>query len=284
MNSDINITVIIPLHVYDDEVRGMLSNAFSSVLSQNYDKSLIQIMFVVKKGLEEHIKNFLVSQRNNMVKAGINDNVSVIVQDGPSDFASQVNLGAKNCKTKYFTILEFDDTFYPNWFRNAARQFSFDPMTDVCIPINDYKNAETGSLISYGNELVWANAFSNEIGVIDKDCLETYIDFNLTGAVFSKDDYLKIGGLKPSIQVAFWYEYMLRATNIGQKLYVVPKLGYVHLLKRKGSLMDTYSETIPENEAKAWFALAKQECLYKEDRDKKPNITNKDEEEINEQD
>lgn len=278
MTNDINITVIIPLHVYDNEIRAMLSKAFESVLAQTYDKNLIEILFVVKEGLEEHIKNFLVSEKNNMAKAGMGENVSIIVQDGPTDFASQVNLGVKNAKTKYFTILEFDDEFYRNWFNNAAKQFSFDPMIDVCIPINDYRNAESGELISYGNELVWANAFSNELGVIDKECIETGFDFNLTGAIFSKEDFIQIGGLKPSIQMAFWYEYMLRAANIGQKLYVVPKLGYVHTLKRKGSLMVTYSEKFSEKEANAWFALAKQECLYKEDRGKTPVINLEDKE------
>lgn len=254
-----DLTVIIPIHEINDDILKSLKNAIDSVNNQ-IDNEQTSILIVAKDDITQHIKNV------------VSKNIEIISNDGETDFCNQVNLGVSICTTKYFSILEFDDTYAPKWFKNAKLYIDNDPSIDICLPINEYRNHTNGELISFGNEIVWANAFSNEMGIIDSDCLEVQYDFNLTGAIFSKDDFLEIGGLKPSIKVAFWYEFLLRATYKGLKLFVCPKHGYVHTLNREGSLMSDYSKTITEKEGVAWYNLAKREYAFKEDRKKEPNF------------
>ena len=55
----------------------------------------------------------------------------------------------------------------------------------------------------------------------------------------------------------------------GKKIYVVPKVGYIHSLNRKNSLSDIYTETISNEEADFWVECAKKEYMFKNDRNKK---------------
>ena len=75
---------------------------------------------------------------------------------------------------------------------------------------------------------------------------------------------------KPSIKVAFNYEFLLRLTKKELKVYVVPKEGYIHVIGRKDSLTDEYNKTLSREEIKKWFDLAKTEYAFTEDR--KTNI------------
>ena len=98
--------------------------------------------------------------------------------------------------------------------------------------------------------------------------MQNFFDFYLTGGVFNTDDWSEIGGLKESMKITFWYEFLLRATDKGKKVYVIPKVGYNHYLGRKDSLLDIYQNTINLDESKWWFDLARKEYHFKEDRKK----------------
>lgn len=266
-----DLTVIIPLHEYNESIATSLVNAIDSVNNQIDDDKNTTILIVAKSDIVPNINN-----TTSKIK-----NLSILSNDGDTDFCSQINLGVSKCTTKYFSILEFDDAYAPKWFKNAKKYLDNDPSIDICLSLNEYRNSENGELISFGNEMVWASAFSNELGVIDSDCLETKYDFNMTGGIFNTSDFIEIGGLKPSIKVAFWYEFLLRATYKGLKIYVVPRFGYMHILNREGSLMSYYTKTIDAKEGVAWYNLAKREYPFKEDRKKVPNMELEDNE-INE--
>jgi hypothetical protein len=90
----------------------------------------------------------------------------------------------------------------------------------------------------------------------------------MTGAIFNADDWKEVGGLKPSIKLTFWYEWLLRATYKGKKIFVIPKIGYTHLLGRQGSIIETYKKTIDNKESDFWVNVAKKDYFYKEERDK----------------
>lgn len=135
----------------------------------------------------------------------------------------------------------------------------------VFLPINVITNVKTNER-EFMNDIVWASSFSNELGVIDSDGLDLTAAFNLTGGIFKTSDWL---GYKPSIKVAFNYEYLLRATrNKKQKVYVLPKEGYYHGIFRDGSLIATYADEIPNEDTQKWFELAKRECMFDEDHNK----------------
>lgn len=264
-----DLTVIIPIHKFDDEVSSSLLNAIDSVVGQIDDDNETKIMVVSPNNIVEKIKN-----------ATSKYNIDIVSNDGDTDFCTQINVGAKICQTKYFSILEYDDAFYKKWFKNAKLYMDSKPEYSLFLPLTELHLHETGELISFTNSIIWANSFSNEIGVIDAECLNDFYDFNMTGGIFLTEDFLNIGGLKPSIKLSFWYEFLLRATYNGINVYVIPKYGYTHMIQREGSLMDEYSKTINQEEASLWYELAKREYPFKEDRKKTPEKKNNEIDEL----
>jgi hypothetical protein len=244
-----NLVVVIPVHEFNDEVGKLLTNAINSVQEN------IEVRVSCKKGLESKIKKYLKDWSD--IK---------IITNEKSDFASLINNGIKN--SKYFSILEYDDEYTPIWFNNVEKYIETMPDVSVFIPLTDIVDFNTKKFSGCGNEAPWASAFSNNIGFIDNDCLQNFFDFYMTGSVFNTDDWNEVGGLKPSIKLTFWYEYMLRATNKDQKIFVVPKVGYNHYMGRKDSLTENYRENMSKEEQEFWFKLAKKEYFFKEDRNK----------------
>lgn len=276
-----DITILIPVHEYNDEVKELLSEALASVMKcqENYSKGRLIPMIVYADGdgcdafLDETKKTFDGRLQIETVK-----------NDGDTDYCSQINLGVENVKTEHFSILEFDDTYTAKWFDIASRYFVGNETISVFLPINLLHNVVNGDW-QYGNAMGISPMFitpdendKDEIGIINFMRLEKCALFNLTGSIFNTSDFKTVGKYKPSIKVAFNYEFLLRLTRMGLKAMVVPKEGYVHAIGRRGSLTDKYVNEISEAEQQKWFALAIRECVYKEDR--KKDITNIKEEAI----
>jgi hypothetical protein len=259
--------IIIPMHEFGKENIELLNKAIESV-----PEGMPICLSTPKGTIPAKIKG--ASNRLNLV---------VSDEDG-SSFAELVENGvnafANNPDVKWFSILEFDDTYTPIWLDNAKKYIDFMPDTSVFMFLEDITDFNDGKYIGFGNEAAWASSFSNELGYIDLDCLQNYFDFYLTGSIFNLQDWLEVGGLKPSIKITFWYEWLLRATNKGKKVFVIPKVGYNHTLGRKNSLVEQYKAEISKEESDFWFTLAKREYFYKEDRNKEydPEIPGTDEE------
>lgn len=249
-----DITVIIPLHKHDEETEKLLTRAIDSVPSDY--KVIISTTHECFDSLNG------VSTRDGVTCVYNADDES------KSDFSTLVNYGVTNVETHYFSILEYDDEYTSIWFNNVETYIEYKPETSVFLPLNDLIDFNNNKFVGYGNEAPWASSFSNEIGYIDNDCLQQYFDFYLTGAVFNTADWVACGGLKPSIKLTFWYEFLLRVTNGGKKVFVVPKIGYKHYVNRKGSLFDEYRDVVSEKESSWWFETAKKESFFKNDRNK----------------
>ena len=247
--------IIIPMHEFGKENIELVNKAIESIPKDT------PICLSVPKGTSEaKIKNIPSSVP------------CVISEDDGTTFADLVNNGVRafnnNEDVKWFSILEIDDTYTPIWLANVKKYIDFMPDVSVFMFLEDITEFGTGKYIGFGNEAAWASAFSNELGFLDADCLQNYFDFYLTGSVFNKADWNEVGGLKPSIKITFWYEWLLRATNKSKKVFVIPKVGYNHTLGRKGSLVDTYKNTVSKEESQWWFDLAKREFYHKNDRNK----------------
>lgn len=246
-----NITVIIPIHAYSDEIKEYLDKAISSVFIQEdtAEKVIIvgpkDVLDVIKKDFKEDKLEFL---QNN----------------GKTDYCNQINFAVTNCKTKYFSILEFDDEYSHTWFKNVKTYIKNKPEFSIFLPIVNFIN-KTGNNSGTVNEIIWAMSFSNEIGVIDEDTLQSYYDFSTCGGVFRTDDFIGIGMLKPSIKLSFWYEFLLRATSKSLKIFVIPKNGYYHLVEREGSIMDQY-KYMDGKERSWWVKLASKEYYFDKER------------------
>lgn len=257
-----DITIIIPVHNFNEEVKNLLANALNSIKKnqENYTYGkLIPLIVAPAHILEEISEEFGKNEYYHNCK-----NTS-----GNIDFCSQVNFGVEHIETDYFSILEYDDEYNPKWFKMAHDYFYTNESVSLFLPINVITDSEHKQF-QYVNEIAWTGSFSNDIGYLDFDCLQDYSSFNLTGGIFNTNDFKVVGGFKPSIKVAFNYEFLLRLTKKELKVYVVPKEGYIHVIGRKNSLTDEYNQTLSREEIKKWFDLAKTEYAFNEDR--KTNI------------
>ena len=257
-----DITIIIPVHNFNEEVKNLLEKALNSINKnqENYTYGkLIPLIVAPGNVLEEIGEEFGENQFYNNCR-----NTS-----GNFDFCSQVNFGVKHVETEYFSILEYDDEYNPKWFKMAHDYFYTNESVSLFLPINVITDSEHKQF-QYANEIAWTGSFSNDIGYLDFDCLQDYSSFNLTGGIFNTNDFKVVGGFKPSIKVAFNYEFLLRLTKKELKVYVVPKEGYIHVIGRIDSLTDEYNQTLTREEIKKWFDLAKTEYAFNEDR--KTNI------------
>lgn len=260
------IVVVIPVHEYDQSIKEMLSRAIESIPTGK--RVCITCTDEIKEKIEGDFKQalmFCTNAKSTSFQALINAAVK---------FLSKNNY-------KWFSILEFDDTYTPYWFGEAERYYSANPDVSIFMPLTHLVKEgkdENISFFGYGNEAPWASAFSNEIGFVDYEVLSNYFDFYLTGSIFNVDDFIYAGYLKESIKLVFWYEFLLRLTSKNKKVYVVPKVGYTHLVDRKNSLFDIYKSTLSEKEIEWWYDLAKQECHYLKDRNKTYEKENEEEE------
>ena len=248
-----NIVVIIPMNEFGKENIELLNKAVESVPSE------LNVLLSVPNGTD-----------GKKLK-GISDRLGIVSESEGSSFAELVNAAANTIEEKWFSILEFDDTYTPIWFDNVQKYVEFMPDVSVFMPLEDITDFNDNKYIGFGNEAVWASSFSNEIGYLDNESLQNYFDFYLTGSIFNTADWKEVGGLKPSIKITFWYEWLLRATNKGKKVYVIPKVGYNHKLGRKGSLVEQYKETIGQEETQWWFDLAKREFMFHPNTERDPN-------------
>lgn len=246
-----DIAVIIPVHeLKDNTEKGLLLNAINNVkkCQENYEFKL-NTYIVTPLTLDKEIT----------------EGCTVIINNGDADFCSQINLGAKTVTEDYFSILEFDDEYNEKWFSMVHKYFYSNEDVSVFLPINiqifsneDYRQ--------FANEAPWAMQFSQELGFVDFKCLENYYGLNITGGVFNRNDFNRIGGLKSSIEIAFNYEFLLRVTNKKLKVFIVPKEGYRHVIDRENSLTDICGKKFTQEEVDKWYALATKEYPYEEDR------------------
>jgi hypothetical protein len=249
-----DISIIIPIHVFDESVTELLPSAIKSVPAG------MKILIICKKEIENELNEFLKENKFN---------AEVHTSKGDSDFCSMINDAVDIIDEKWFSVLEYDDTYTDIWFDNVEKYVESNEDVSIFLPLTNVFDYKLNKFINFSNDAAWASSFSNEIGYIDNDCLQNFFNFNLTGAVINTDDFADNGGLKPTIKISFWYEFILRLTKKGKKIYTIPKVGYNHYLGRDNSLMDIYSKTTSNEEVEFWFKVAKEECVT----DKKKKIT-----------
>lgn len=254
-----NISIILPVHELTDETKKLFSNAIQSIAEQIVKPS--ELVIVVPKGSDaaEYVKSL---DYSNITSVTFAEN------EGPTDFASQVNYGVSVSKSEWFSILEIDDEYAKIWFKNVVNYRDAHKDVEIFMPIIVDVDA-TNQFIGLTNEAVWAQSFSDELGFLDNNSLLAYQNFNIDGIVVKKSVFNDFGGFKPSIKLTFIYEFLLRMTFKAVKVMVIPRFGYKHVNQRPGSLFDTYKHTLNPTEVKWWLAQAKKEYYFAKDR----NIT-----------
>ena len=250
------ITTIIPLNKYDENVKALLDMAVKSFVETSKNNPA-DLMFVGPKDVLEKTRIGLAYEAE-------------YVENENSWFSAQINAAVKKVKTPFFSILEYDDEYTPIWFDNVLKYVDAGEDISVYLPLTevfDYQHKEQGP-VGYLNEAVWASSFSEKLGYFDNECLQDYLIFNTTGGVFRTKDFIEVGGLKESMKLSFWYEFLLRTINKKNNVFVIPKVGYFHVVNRTGSLALDYADTMSDRESDFWIELARKEYLYKTDRKK----------------
>ncbi len=259
-NKENTVTVIIPVHELNETTTKLFGNAVKSVELQFVKPT--ELLIVVPK--DSDVKKFMDSYDFNTVK----DIVTILENDGNTDFCSQFNLGVEHAKGEWVSLLEYDDEYASTWFKNVEIYQEAYPNVDIFLPIIIDVD-ESNSFISFTNEAVWANSFSDELGVLDNNALLNYQNFNIDGMVIKKSLFKDFGGFKPSMKLTFIYEFLLRMTFKDAKTMVIPKFSYKHVTQREGSLFNSYTKTMSPTEVKWWLSTAKKEYYFPKDR----NIT-----------
>jgi hypothetical protein len=252
------ITVILPIHKFDEDYKLMIENAVSSIQDFHNDVKLsIVCPSDVKKNLDK-------------IDFGQKLEIEINVNKGDTNFCSQVNLGIENCTTEWFTILEVDDEFKPVWLKSMNEYVKIYPDVSVFLPVVKDINSQN-EFLSFTNESVWAYGFTERQGFLDNEVLLEFQNYQTSGGLYKTEVIKENGNFKDNIKLTFSYELLLRLTHNGVKIMTVPKVGYQHVTLREDSLFWNYKnnegQTLSEKEAKFWLDTAKKEFFFKNKRD-----------------
>jgi hypothetical protein len=254
-----NITIIIPIHEYNEQISIYLDKAIESIRKQE-NSEIPKIIAVYAANIEHDIKNYF--QRHVDLK------FELVKNEGNTDYQSQVNLAVDSVDTDYFSVLEFDDEISTSYIKNSENYIMNYPDIDVLLTMMIEVN-EKNEGIKLTNETVWSQQFvgeNGEIGYLNLNSLKQYTDFKLSGAIIKKSEFISVGRYKSNIKLTFMYEFLLRMLNNACKVFTVPKIGYKHFANREGSLFDNYFKNMPMDERKFWFETAAKESNFMNDR------------------
>lgn len=250
------ISVIIPVHEFNDDVKKYLKNAIDSVTKQKDNK--LKLYLVVVPLIESDI----------LTLDFVTDDITVLVNDGNSSYQGQVNYAVNKTDSEFFTVLEFDDILSPTFTLNGLEHIEYYDDVDVfltmMVEVDDKDNA-----MKITNETVWSQQFvgeNGEMGYLNPNALKQYTDFKLSGALIKKSEFISIGAYKTNIELSFMLEFLMRVLNNTGKIYVIPKIGYKHLATREGSLFNHYFNSMSISERKFWFETALNESNFTADR------------------
>lgn len=255
-----DVSVILPLNTSNQkEFNELFERCIKSV---NNQLTGIKELVIVHSG-ESKLKEILESY----VFSGLT--VNLIQNDGDSDFASQVNLGVENAKSEWVSIFEFDDEYSTIWFKNVKRYSEAYPEVSAFLPLV-VDTDEKGVFAGFTNEATFAVSLNSEMGYLTNEVLLNYQNFQTSGMVIKKSEYINNGGFKKSFKLTFVYEFLLRLTYNSLKIMTIPRIGYKHTNLRDGSLFWSYKfgkDKITDDEVSFWIDSAKKEHFFIADRE-----------------
>jgi hypothetical protein len=254
-----NITILLPIHEITDDYKVMFENAVSSV-----------------DNFHENVKLFIISpptMKDTLIELLSDTKVDYkIIENNTGDttFVKQINLGIDNVDTEWFSILEVDDSYHNSWLKTVSDYVKFNEDVDIFLPLVKDINVE-GEFLNFTNESVWAYGFSDEQGFLDNDVLMEYQNYQTSGGLYRTKTVIENGKFKDNFKLTFSYEFLLRLTHKNVKIMVIPKIGYIHVNFREGSLFWNYknseNDKLSENEVKFWVDTAKKEHFFVNKRD-----------------
>jgi len=260
MEEKSNITVIIPLN-------GLAEHEVSY-----FDRAINSVKNMITKPDEIIITMCNCPDMNKFIEEYNYDglNVTKLINPDSNSFAKQINFAASKVKTKYFSILEFDDEYSKKWFTHVLEYEKHYPEVKIWLPIVVDINPEK-NFLGLTNEAVWAMNFCDELGFLDEQSLNNFPNFQTSGAVIETDSFLTFGGLKSNIKLTFVYELLLRLVHQDVKTMTIPKVGYIHTNLRENSIFWNYKFNqeliVSPKDADFWIQTARKEYFYPYERE-----------------
>ena len=245
-----DITVIIPIHEFNDEVKEYLSNAINSCRAQT---SLPEKVMICHPSNMENMHNFEEYMKSQ-------NGVDVFKTNNGSGFCEQINDAVKKCDTEWFTILEFDDVLNPTYIEDMDK-YKKKYKALIYLPIIEQYDTNE-KLLGYSNEIL-LSSYTETPGEPSIDDIKSYLEVSINGIMCNTHTFNIIGGLKESMNIAFQFEFLMRALQNGKQIFIVPKVIYSHINKRENSV----SYNMPDNDIiEKSFKNALNEYLYTKER------------------
>jgi hypothetical protein len=256
----VDVSVILPL----DSARHL---SFDEYFERAIKSLLIQTKPINELVIVHTNEDSLLSKLENYDYSGLT--VSLVKNEGKYDFCTQVNLGVKNAKSKWVSILEFDDEYSSIWFKNVDEYIKSYSDVDAFLPLV-IDTDDKGVFVGFTNEATFAVSMNTEMGYLNNDTLLNYQNFQSSGMVIKKSTFDDNGGFKPSFKLTFVYEFFLRLTYNSVKIMTIPRIGYKHMNLRQGSIFWNYkngNNNLTDDEVSFWIESAKKEHFFINDRD-----------------
>ena len=253
------VTYIIPVNEYTDELVKYYETVFKSLAELRATEDFE--VFIT--GPNDVLKKCEKLYKDTKCKMAL----SLFATD-EKDLFIKINDAVMKCTTPYFSVVEFDDSFYPYW-NEVVQQYIAQERYSVLLPMVEMFTSDD-KLVGLANEIAWDAAFAGEdkLGFVSTDDLLTFRDFHVTGAYIKTEDFISLGRLKSELKIAAWYEFLLRVSNEEMKIFVVPRIGYKHTVLRDGSYMAITTKELSREEGIALIEKAVEPYVKKE-KDKK---------------
>jgi len=253
-----SVTILLPVHKIDGDYKTMFERAVKSTESF-YDD--VVLMVICPNNILGEVKKIDVGQKLSVQYLG---------HDEETSFTHQINLGISNTETEWFSILEIDDEYRQIWLKSMFSHVNEYTDVDVFLPIVRDVNVD-GKFISFTNESTWAYGFTEKQGFLDNEVLLDFQNYQISGGLYKTSVIKDMGMFKENFKLTFPYEFLLRLTHNGVKIFTVPRIGYQHVNFREDSLFWKYkndeNEKLSEEQVKFWLDTAKKEFFFKNNRD-----------------
>ena len=105
-----NVTVILPIHSVSGNFDSWFKRAIKSVEQSIIKPKALIIVCADNPDTKKYMDSW--EQPKDV-------NLSILYNDGKTDYCGQINYGVDKCETDYFSILEFDDEYSNIWFKNV---------------------------------------------------------------------------------------------------------------------------------------------------------------------
>lgn len=267
-----DITVILPVNEVTSNFEPYFNRAIQSLEIQVRPVNELIIVYSSTKEVKEWLTDWESGKEMGEDKFTRPEGLTITLVENKekTDFCSQINLGVKNCKTPWFSILEFDDEYSRNWFKNFDVYTKEYNEVEIFLPLVVDVNVDN-TFLGFTNESLWAMKFSEKLGFLDNNTLLNYQNFQISGAIYKKESFEDIGGFKSNLKLTFGYEFLLRATYNDLQIMTIPKIGYKHANMREFSLFWNYKnnpqDKLAADEGQFWVDAAKKEYFFTYDRE-----------------